>query len=348
MLVVYSRISGNMASTEANNLLREFISSPDTETSEAALAELLSQHAEPQIRRILKQKLTLAGVRERQDFGDLCAEVLSELLSRLRQIRSAGGEGIQNFSSYASVTTYRAYSDYLRRKYPQRHRLKTQLRYLFQSDHRLKIWETDERIWLCALAARLEAQRQKRIVPLIEEMHELSVRRNLSKHLARPGDYIAKLLESFIGPVELNDLVAVVASLWGIRDPAAATWEEAEAAASVTHNEGAASRLETKEWLARLWAEVCTLPVPQRHALLLNLRDATGGSALTLAPLSGIASIAQIADVLEIPGVELASLWNRLPLDDLQIAERLNVTRQQVINLRKSARARLTRRLYTI
>ena len=35
----------------------------------------------------------------------------------------------------------------------------------------------------------------------------------------------------------------------------------------------------------------------------------------------------------------------QMPLDDLTIAARLGVTRQQVINLRKSARARLTRRM---
>ena len=42
---------------------------------------------------------------------------------------------------------------------------------------------------------------------------------------------------------------------------------------------------------------------------------------------------------------ELAGMWNSLPLDDRGIAERLGITRQQVINLRKSARARLARRM---
>jgi hypothetical protein len=41
---------------------------------------------------------------------------------------------------------------------------------------------------------------------------------------------------------------------------------------------------------------------------------------------------------------DLAGLWHELPLDDRRIAERLAVTRQQVINLRKAARARLARR----
>ena len=41
----------------------------------------------------------------------------------------------------------------------------------------------------------------------------------------------------------------------------------------------------------------------------------------------------------------LAELWNRLPLEDTGLAEILDVTRQQVINLRKSARERLARRM---
>jgi hypothetical protein len=48
---------------------------------------------------------------------------------------------------------------------------------------------------------------------------------------------------------------------------------------------------------------------------------------------------------MEMPPAQLATLWPRLPLSDLEIAAALNVGRQQVINLRKSARARLQRRL---
>jgi hypothetical protein len=52
----------------------------------------------------------------------------------------------------------------------------------------------------------------------------------------------------------------------------------------------------------------------------------------------------ELAVALEMPPKVLAQLWNDLPLDDLAIASRLGLTRQQVINLRKSARARLARR----
>jgi hypothetical protein len=55
--------------------------------------------------------------------------------------------------------------------------------------------------------------------------------------------------------------------------------------------------------------------------------------------------VRQLADVLEISADRFAQLWNDLPLEDARIAELLGLTRQQVINARKSGRERLTRRL---
>ena len=87
------------------------------------------------------------------------------------------------------------------------------------------------------------------------------------------------------------------------------------------------------------------MPRPQRCALLLNLRDDGGGCALTSLPATGVASIRDIARVMEMAADTLAGLWKRLPLSDLEISTLLGVSRQQVINLRKSARDRLGRRL---
>jgi len=52
-----------------------------------------------------------------------------------------------------------------------------------------------------------------------------------------------------------------------------------------------------------------------------------------------------MAKALEMPVEQLAALWRDLPLDDRALAVRLNATRQQVINLRASARRRLARRM---
>jgi hypothetical protein len=97
--------------------------------------------------------------------------------------------------------------------------------------------------------------------------------------------------------------------------------------------------------MSELWAQIRELPIAQRAALLLNLRSGSDGAAVALLPLTGVAGIREIAGALELPSEEFAALWNQLPLDDLAIAERLGVTRQRVINLRKSARERLTRRM---
>lgn len=91
----------------------------------------------------------------------------------------------------------------------------------------------------------------------------------------------------------------------------------------------------------RLWEEIRLLPVNQRLVLLLNLK----GDAIYLFPLCGVASIRQIAPVLEMPPEKLASLWNDLPLDDSALAAQLRLSRQQVINLRMAARKRLANRL---
>jgi RNA polymerase sigma factor (sigma-70 family) len=104
-------------------------------------------------------------------------------------------------------------------------------------------------------------------------------------------------------------------------------------------------RFERRELMARLWSEIAALRPLQRAALLLNLRDHHGGNALLLFLLLGIAGIDALASAAGMGADELVQLWNDLPLDDLTIAARLGVSRQQVINLRKSARERLSRRL---
>jgi hypothetical protein len=104
-------------------------------------------------------------------------------------------------------------------------------------------------------------------------------------------------------------------------------------------------QVEKRIFLERLWQELRELPRAQRVALLLNLREADGGGCLALFPATGVATLRQIADALELSAERFAELWPQLPLDDATIAGLLKLKRQQVINLRKSARERLARRL---
>jgi hypothetical protein len=143
-------------------------------------------------------------------------------------------------------------------------------------------------------------------------------------------------------PVELEELVNAVADLQGIKDLPPVTNPDDRETPSESAN--FAAEIEQRSYLQSLWSEIVQLPVSQRAALLLNLRDIQEG-VIMLLPVTGVATIRQIAKAVAIPVEEFARLWNELPLDDAAVALRLGVTRQQVINLRKSARARLSRRM---
>lgn len=105
------------------------------------------------------------------------------------------------------------------------------------------------------------------------------------------------------------------------------------------------SSLVYRSALLEVWREIELLPPRQRVALLLGLRDENGSAIASLLILLRIATFDQLAAAVELSREELAAIWDQLPLPDQAIAEQLDLTRQQVINLRKSARDRLGRRL---
>jgi hypothetical protein len=326
------------APSSAGALLCEFLRADDEIRSERSLALLFSNYAEPQVRRMLRRKMSVMGVVERQDLDDVCSHVLLDLLRHLRHLQENNdNEPIQDFGAYTSTITYRGYSDYLRRKYPRRYRLKVQVRELFRSDKRFEVWQSSQNEWICGLAT---THRTKGTANL-QEIRELCSDFVRGNRPSEPAEFVAEFLKRIDAPVELDDLVGLIAEFWGVRDATAADLEEAR---SVPMPSAEKEVIDVRRRLEKLWAQVCLLPVRQRHALLLNLRDGKRGSALTLLPAIGIASVLSIAAALEVSNNELRSIWNELPLDDNQIARRLEIQRQQVINLRKSARARLARR----
>jgi RNA polymerase sigma factor (sigma-70 family) len=333
-----------MATISADELLRRYRECDDPARSEALLEELLVEHAQPAIRKIVRYRLAAQGPLEAQDIDDVVSEVLAELIGRLRALKEHGPEdAIGAFSGYSAVAAYHACHEYLRRKYPNRHRLKNRLRYLLNSEKVFAIWEGDGGDWWCGLATwQLERREPASGGTLARWQEKLAdLPRGLSQ--ANPAGILARVFEQLGGPVPFDDLVGMMGYLWGVEDIHPAPEQAAREIESTGRD--AASQLELKQWLGALWREICDLPQPQRVALLLNLRSGPAAPAAVLLPLAGIAGITQIAEVLGLTPEELARLWPQLPLEDLAIAERLGVTRQRVINLRKSARERLIRRM---
>jgi len=83
-------------------------------------------------------------------------------------------------------------------------------------------------------------------------------------------------------------------------------------------------------------------------ALLLNLRAADDRGLIVLLVELQITTLHQLAEGLGLPPLQFAELWRELPLEDTQIATLLKLTRQQVINLRSSARRQLASRMRVV
>lgn len=315
------------------------------------------------------------------DIEDVYGEARLHVIARLAELkRDPAARPIGNFRGYVVAVAYNACHEYLRRKYPRRHSLKNQIRYRLEHHPAFACWQGNGPDWLCGFAAWRggdpvepggrhtgrnegggesgdasgnassdtsghasghgwgDAWRDARtgLVPDADRLDDVGL---LTAIFTRSGS-----------PIELDDLVTICASVRGISDATTSTTAVDEQRpgneALETGREGdLVDELARRDYLRRAWVEIRQLLPRQRAALLLNLRDAQGGNALDLFVLVGVATIRQIARALEMEAKSIARLWNDLPLSDAVIAERLGTTRQQVINLRKSARERLARRL---
>ncbi len=311
-------------------LLQEFLTSPAT--SAAALEKLLFEHAEPLIRRIVWRRLS--GWISLQDREDTTGDAIVELLARLESWKRGESKSIENFPAYTAVIAHHACDHFLRGLFPRKYRMRTRIRYLLESGSKYAIWDQDAET-VCGYA-RQTGQPAKRI-------EDPAWRKNVS---VPPGSSEAEILAAIFAeasPLRFDEVSDAMAHLTGLRDDTSVDWQEIEAVIPtrpIDHGE----KLDHRRALKVLWEEISALPLPQRVALLLNLRDENGNSPLANFQAVGIASLREIARVLEMAPEELAKLWGKLPVSDLDIAERLGLTRQQVINLRKAARQRLARR----
>ena len=318
------------AKEEANDLFQNFLHCRQGEEDQL-LSQLVSVHAAPLIDEIIRFKLPLAR-RFHADAEDVRNDILVQLLARLRQVRiDPSITAIRSFRDYVAVVSYNACSQYFRKKYPQREALKNRLRYILRHDPKFAIWNQEED-WLCG-----EARWERSNDPCPSEKLNTFKKEAIASHDER--EVLKNIFRAVQMPVRLDDLVDLLAPS-----------EEARfVSLEIVHGSDEA-RTESgqpafsKIFLQQAWQEICALPIKQRIALLLNLRDENGGGILIAFPATGVANMRKIAEALEMSAGKLASLWKDLPLDDLQISQILGVTRQQVINLRKCSRERLHRR----
>jgi hypothetical protein len=348
--------------SECDALLQAYLQTQDEEESRCLVARLIADHAGPIVKSTIRSKFGLrpgnsatAG-RNPEDADDLYGEVVLEVLARLRSLRSNHGPStITDFRGFVRVLSYDACSRQFRRMNPRRHSFSGKVRYHLNLNPDLAVWLDNRNEWICGLAKWREEARPvwKPGLSQPRDLFELFRDAIRSEDHARIKSVPAladALFDWAAAPLELDDVIEVATKFLAALEP---TVMPRDLAHSYTEPDDdipdlrvdIAGDVERRAYLGLVWAEVKSLPLRQRRALLLNLRDAVGQGAAALIPVTGVATAEELARVLEMSLEDLQSIWNDLPLDDATIAGRLGLSRQQVINLRRAARERLQRRM---
>ncbi len=314
-------------------LLEPLIAATDDHVRSRHLETLVVEYAGPLIRKIVARCARSDRQLREQDAEDVIATVTLRLVRKLQRLGSES-ETIRQFQDYVATLTYNTVYDFLRRRFPERSRLKNRLRYVLTRDPRLRLWEAP-----AGPAGGLAEWSGSAIVAKQIELPSGTATREM-RNGCEPGDALVALFRQLGTPASLDALTDTAAELWGIRD-------SCKPAAELPHamEPSALDRAESRQFLGALWVEIRQLGSPHRAALLLNLRDGDGINAIQDFLLLGIAGFDELAAAIGITVGELVKLWNDLPLDDHAIAGMLGTTRQHVINFRKTARNRLARRM---
>jgi hypothetical protein len=268
-----------------------------------ALPDPLGEADEVIRRSLLKRR----GMFDPADFDDLRSEVMLRLIRRLED-REA--EPIASFPDYVAMIAFHVVDDYARKRFPERARLSNRVRFTLTRDARFALWEIGREL----IGGLREWNGQRPVSPPRSIVDAEDIPGSLSRVFAESG-----------APLTFHSIVSLF-------------WTPGRAVAIEAVPPRQTPRTDVAD---KLWDEIRELPLRQRIALLLHLRDDNGESAL----IHIGASRAEMARAMAMSEEELTSLWDALPLDDNRIAERLGATRQQVINLRKCARERLARRI---
>jgi RNA polymerase sigma factor (sigma-70 family) len=334
--------------------LRLLQGATDADQAQRELASLVETRVKPLVSKIVARKLSGQGPNRAfraEDVEDVIADAILVLVKRLQRLREdRDAAAIERLDDYTAVVAYSACAHHLRQRFPERSRLKNRLRYVLEHDRRFALWTVPDAGLYCGFAQWRETAPSAAIRERLAALEGAPERWPATWGRAANGTTgaLARMLDAIFerseGPVDLDDLTELVATIWHLdRRPQEPGESSIDRLAGTQI--GPEEAIDQRRAAARLWAEIQQLPVRQRVALLLNLRDGQGAGLLWILPTTGVASIRAIASALEMPAEELAALWRGLPLDDNAIAAKLGCSRQQVINLRMAARKRLSNRL---
>jgi RNA polymerase sigma factor (sigma-70 family) len=365
-------MDGQALTHKIDPLLLPFLQTTD-EAEAQFLLDRLIESAAPMIKKVTSW---------RQDPEDAFQETAQRLIEQLWGFKAnPDSKAISNYFHYVKVIASHVAKGQLRDRHRRRRSLTDALRHVLKGSPHFELWEDENRGRLCGLAAwrhqPVSFTRSARLSQLLDHPDVFGELVSMGRD-AQSRDH-AELVNGIFQwvdhPIRYDDLVRIVCELKRVGEDAAVIWtgEDDERSMGEQLPDAGPRPDEVAEWsefLRRLWAEIEQLPVFQRIAYLLNFT--AGECQLELFLVYGVVSLRGIGAALQLtadqfermwPELRLtdeerrkaealtsydekfALLWRSLPLTDLMIAKLLKTERQKVINLRKAAGARLSRRL---
>lgn len=304
--------------------LRRLILLDEEAEARRELDEIVESRVLPVVYRVIDSYTRPGQVLDGLQRDEIASAIVLRVIERLHAVRSDESHAIGRLDEYVVVLSNHAVSDELRERHPRRARLRNQLRYVLARSQAIASWHA-ARALVCGRA-------------------EWTGRTDVADPFASAGGMpaddgslersVLRILDHLGAPVRVETLLSFLIEN---------TEEEPEEAAGVQPSP--ADAFEIRESIFAVWREILELQPQQRAALLLNLREASEVNVISLLILANVATFEEVAEAAGLTPVQLEALWPTLPIPDADIAVRLGVTRQQVINLRKAARERLARRL---
>jgi RNA polymerase sigma factor (sigma-70 family) len=343
-----------------DQLLLPYLQASNESERQQHLDELLMVHAAPVVRQALRRRLGFyvdqRGINpHNQEAEDLYQEAMTKIVQALHDLRTPSAKtDIKNLKQYVGRIASNACNDVLRTKSPARARLKNNLRFLLTNHRDFAVWKMEAET-LSGFAAWRDTSKslssQKELFDIDERLLNFRSTRFGPQNIKQvPLTRIVAELFQWIGsPMELDELVNLVARLLDVKDlPVESIDEHTLAyveARIVSNTLNSSSRLEEQALLRSLWQAMRELSAEQRDVFFLGFEDQSGRDLFTVLLEAEVVTFRELAKELDRSSDSIVGLWSKMPMDDAAIAVELKTTRAQVYKWRFRALQRLRRGL---
>ena len=190
-------------------LLEPLLVEATDEQADELLSELITVHAEPVIKGVIRFKLRLNSYRETQraEADDIHQEVVLQLVAQLQRFRKLpDGHPITDVRGMAAVIAHRTCARWMRRQFPERHALKNRLHYLLTRQRGFALWQDEDGKHVAGFAVWQEQKEIDAAVSSDIEKLPTHIRTLKSDKPQELAEAVAAIFNYLGGPIEFDEL----------------------------------------------------------------------------------------------------------------------------------------------